>query len=579
MKNLFQKVNYILEKKHKTQMVWLFMTIVIGSILELIGLSAILPLINVIMEPEIVFEDSMYVIFMEILHLQSVTDFIIYYAVALCIIFVVKNIFLIFSKRYQIKVTQSISKSISMRLMDCYMHQEYLFHVSHNVAELQRNITSDVKRYTLTLSMLMNLTVEGITCFFLLVFLLCTDIVTTLLIAGILGAFGVAFILIYKKVQVKYGIISRDMGVQLNKWLLQSFGGIKEIKVLNREHFFLGNYEKAYQKSLNATVNSELVSSLPKYIMEAICMGSLLLVIIIRVSQGEPLDEFVNVLMVFAVAAIRMLPAFNRITGYFGILLFNKVGVDGVYNDLQEMEYDREKVSVQKNKVGKLELNDRIQVENLTFGYPGNEEKIFQNANLTIEKNSSVAFVGSSGAGKTTLADIIIGVLKPEGGDIKVDGQSVFDHLDAWHKTIGYIPQMIYLMDDTIRNNIVFGIEEDKIDDDKVWEALEQAELADFVRTLKDGIYTEIGDRGVRLSGGQRQRIGIARALYTEPDVLVLDEATSALDNETEAAVMESIEHLQGKTTMIIIAHRLTTIQNCDKVYEVGNGEIKLKRG
>lgn len=214
----------------------------------------------------------------------------------------------------------------------------------------------------------------------------------------------------------------------------------------------------------------------------------------------------------------------------------------------------------------------------MTFRYPETENKIFDNASLSIQKNKSVAFIGSSGAGKTTLVDIIIGLLEPEAGDVKVDGVSVFNHLDAWHKAIGYIPQMIYLMDDTIRANVVFGVTDDEIDDEKVWKALERAELADYVRGLKDGIYTEVGDRGVRLSGGQRQRIGIARALYNEPDVLILDEATSALDNETESAVMESIEHLQGQTTLIIIAHRLTTIQNCDEVYEIENGAINRKK-
>ena len=221
-------------------------------------------------------------------------------------------------------------------------------------------------------------------------------------------------------------------------------------------------------------------------------------------------------------------------------------------------------------------MNEKLEVKNITFSYPNTDKNIFERASLVIEKNQSVAFVGSSGAGKTTLADIIIGILKPSEGQICVDGVDVFTHLDAWHKSIGYIPQMIYLMDDTIRANVVFGLPEEEVNDEKVWKALERAEIAEFVRGLKDGIYTQIGDRGVRLSGGQRQRIGIARALYEEPEVLILDEATSALDNETEAAVMESVDSLHGKTTLIIIAHRLTTIQNCDKVYAVENGKITL---
>ena len=222
-------------------------------------------------------------------------------------------------------------------------------------------------------------------------------------------------------------------------------------------------------------------------------------------------------------------------------------------------------------------MHKEIKIENLAFTYPNTNKKIFENASLIIQKNQSIAFVGSSGAGKTTLADIIIGVLEPNAGRVLVDGIDVFTHLEAWHKSIGYIPQMIYLMDDTIRANVAFGIPEKKVDEDKIWKALERAEIAEFVKTLDQGIYTRIGDRGIRLSGGQRQRIGIARALYAEPEVLILDEATSALDNETEAAVMESIDSLHGKTTLIIIAHRLSTIQNCDKVYAVEEGKIVLK--
>lgn len=573
---IIKKIFSLLNKQQKWQLTGLFILIVIGSMLELLGVSAILPLINLILSPDSAFENEIIQRVAASFNLTDVIDIIVLYAGVLAILYVIKNIFLLVSKRMQLYLTHNIQKDVAMRLMDGYLHQNYLFHVSHNVAELQRNIVSDVKQYTITLIMMINLAIECVTCLMLLIFLLVTDIVTTVLVAGILLLATFIFMRIYKKLQVRYGIINRKMGEQLNKWLLQSFGGIKEIKVMNREDFFLKNYDRAYQRSVEANVNSNIISSLPKYIMETICMCGLLLVIIIRVLQGEALDEFAEVLMVFAVAAIRMLPAFNRITEYFGNLLFNKAGVDSLCSDLIKLEKDR-KSENDLNDGERIELQKVIQIKNITFRYPNTETKIFDDASLEISKNKSIAFVGSSGAGKTTLADIVIGVLKPESGDVLVDGRSIYGNLDAWHKSIGYIPQVIYLMDDSIRANIVFGMPEKDVDDEKVWKALERAELADFVRGLKDGLNTEVGDRGVRLSGGQRQRIGIARALYTEPDVLILDEATSALDNETEAAVMDSIEHLQGQTTMIIIAHRLTTIKNCDEVYEVEKGAIRRK--
>ena len=382
------------------------------------------------------------------------------------------------------------------------------------------------------------------------------------------------FWMIFRRVQVRCGQETREAGMKMGKWLIQSFAGIKEIKVMNREQFFLQNYDMAFVENMQASKKSAVLTILPKHIIEALCISSMLIVMCIRIAFGAELTEFVSTLAVFAAAAMRMLPSFNRITEYLGNILFNKASVDNVFKDLKEAEELQAKEELQEKNISKITLEKEIRVKNLCFRYPNSDKTIFEDAEIVIKKNTSVALVGSSGAGKTTLADIIIGLLKPEKGQVYVDNYDVFTHLDAWHASIGYIPQMIYLMDDTIRANVVFGMPEDEIDDEKVWEALERAEVADFVREMEKGIYSEIGDRGVRLSGGQRQRIGIARALYREPDVLILDEATSALDNETEAAVMDSIENLQGKTTLIIIAHRLTTIQNCDMTYEVEHGKI-----
>lgn len=255
--------------------------------------------------------------------------------------------------------------------------------------------------------------------------------------------------------------------------------------------------------------------------------------------------------------------------------MFNKPAIDAVYRDLKQIdELENSKVSKDVNEKT-LGLKKSIKIEKLSFKYPDAENFVLQNVNFEIFKNKSTAFIGPSGAGKTTLADIILGALEPTEGCIWADTVNIQEHMNAWHKNLGYIPQSIYLMDDTIRNNIAFGIRNEDIEEDKVWKALEQAQLKEFIQSLDRGLDTEIGEGGVRLSGGQRQRIGIARALYNDPEVLVLDEATSALDNETEGAVMEAIDRLSGTKTLIIIAHRLTTIKNCDIIYEVKNGGIK----
>jgi len=269
-----------------------------------------------------------------------------------------------------------------------------------------------------------------------------------------------------------------------------------------------------------------------------------------------------------------MLPSFNRITGYMGGIMFNKPSIDAVYKDLKEIEVLLRQQEQEEQETEKLPFADKLTVENVTFQYPENDRVILNKANLTVRKNTSVAFIGASGAGKTTLADLILGLFEPQEGRIAVDGTDIKGHMKAWHQCIGYIPQNIYLMDDTIRANITFGIPDKQIDEAQIRRALKEAQLEQFVDSLPDGLDTEIGDRGVKLSGGQRQRIGIARALYRNPEVLVLDEATSALDNDTEKEVMQAIDGLHGTRTMIVIAHRLSTIRNCDEIYEVGNGTI-----
>lgn len=574
---IFKKINYIFDAKQKAKLVVLLFLILVGSIFELLGVSAILPLANIAMQPDVIVNNEYYVMVAEWFQLKTVNEFILFLALILGILYVVKNTYLILYRNYQYKFTYNTNRAISLKLMNCYLHQDYLFHVAHNVAELQRNISTDVAQFINTVSAVINITVEGVTCLFLVILLIKTDFMTTVIVLGILSVAILIYWIITRNLQLKYGAQARMASADLNRWLLQAFAGIKEIKVMNREQFFLDHYDDAYQEHISANRKYNVITMLPKHVIETIVVCSVLLTMSIRIFQGADIKEFLTSLVVFAAAAIRMMPSFNRITEYIGTMSFSKSGVENVFRDLKEIENLEIKSAQQRHDIKKLQLQKEIHVEHLSFAYPNTKVKIFDDASLSIQKNRSVAFVGSSGAGKTTLADIIIGVLEPEKGHVYVDGVDVFTHLDAWHKSIGYIPQMIYLMDDTIRANVVFGIREDKIDDDRVWKALERAEIAEFVKSLEDGIYTKIGDRGIRLSGGQRQRLGIARALYEEPEVLILDEATSALDNETEAAVMESIDSLHGKTTLIIIAHRLSTIQNCDEIYEVKDGKIKLK--
>ena len=396
-------------------------------------------------------------------------------------------------------------------------------------------------------------------------------IAVTLILVTYIALF---FSLLRRKIE-NYGQQTRRLTAQNNKWLRQTFGGIKESIILERRDFFIRRFDQTNEGLMRNRLDYQTISLLPKAILEVLCIGGIMMIVAVKLATGTDIVEFIPTLSLFAVAAFRLLPSFNKIVAELSSLQYNKAGVDAIYEDLHQIE----RLSIieeeqQEDEIGNLAFEKEIRMENITFHYPSIESNVLENVDMTISKNSSVAFVGPSGAGKTTLADIILGVLDPQRGKVLVDGVDIQKAMRSWHKKIGYIPQFIYLMDDTIRNNIAFGLRPNMIKEDQVWRALEEAQLKEFVESLPEGLDTKIGERGVRLSGGQRQRIGIARALYHNPEFLVLDEATSALDNETEKAVMDAVNFLAGSKTLLIIAHRLTTIEKCDIVYEIKDKRV-----
>ena len=381
------------------------------------------------------------------------------------------------------------------------------------------------------------------------------------------------FSLLNKKYSRTWGLEGQESKAKIYQWMNQAIGGIKEIKVLNREEIFVSNYDYFHAKYVRVLRLNRLIGVMPKYIIEMVSMVGMLAAVIIKMYFGQKeLQDFVPQLATFAVAAFRLLPATGRINEHMSAVIYASPSVDLIYHDLkevEELEYSDAKVNTSWH------FTKEIIVKHVSYRYPDGDTNVIEDASFTISKGQTVAFIGASGAGKSTMVDIILGLLTPTLGKIMADGMDIYKNLPTWQKEIGYIPQTIYLSDDTICNNIAFGIEEDKIDEEAVIRVLKQAQLYEFVDSLSEGLDTFVGDRGVRLSGGQRQRIGIARALYHDPQILVLDEATSALDTDTETAVMEAIDHFKGEKTIIIIAHRLTTIKNADVVYEVADGKVK----
>lgn len=571
---MVKKVYSVLDHQQRSRVFILLVLIFGGALFETLGVSAVLPLVSAVTDPTIIDENEKYRFVKELLNISDYKMFILVMALVLVGVYILKNVYLVLMINAQNHFTTNNQRRLSVRLMKCYMNQEYLFHVEHNVAELERNVNSDIENFINVLTAMLQLVTELLVCAMLVIFLAITDFYTTFMIMILMACFMLLFVKVFRKRLRYLGEQTRDLRVERNKYFLESFGGIKEIKADSKEEFFVNKYDRAFKDFAVAMQGQMLLTYIPRPIMESLCIGGLLLFMAIRIALGTDVGKFIPVMSVFAVAAIRMLPSFNRISGYLSTLMFNKAAVDAVCKDIKEMDdLNRRKDGTSEDEV-KIKNAD-IRVEGVSFAYPSKpDKKIIDNANFIVPLNKSVAFVGPSGAGKTTLADIILGILKPDSGKVMVDDVNVLECPKAWHKHIGYIPQSIFLTDDTIRSNVAFGLPDEEIDDDRVWRALEEAQIADFVRSKNEGIYATIGDRGVKVSGGQRQRIGIARALYSNPDVIVLDEATSALDNDTEKAVMDAIYNLSGKKTMIIIAHRLSTISECELIYEVKDGQV-----
>ena len=570
---MYKKLSYIFSKRDKYKIALLLCIMVAGSFLELLGVAVFQPFVNIIMMPDSIQENPYLARIYQMFGCSTTESFLTVVALGIIVIYVVKNVYLWVEQNLIMKFTYGMQQKLSTRLLTTYLSEPYTFHLNKNIAELQRSMQEDTGLFTQVLMHTLQLIAEVVVCIVLGVYLFTVSNSITVVIVGLLILCVVLFTKITKRFTEQLGKEAQVYKGKLYQWVNQSLGGVKEVKVLNREEFFVSSYKKYYGLYIKGVRINRLLSITPKYMVEAVCMTGLLIAIIIKLNFGHgELENFIPQLATFAVAAFRLLPSVGRINEHVNNILYAVPSVDLIYEDLKGIEDYQESKGEEEGKEWSFEHG--ITAKHITYAYPNTDTNVLEDANCVIPKGKTVAFIGSSGAGKTTMADIILGLLAPQRGKILVDDIDVFKNLTMWHHQIGYIPQVIYLSDDTIRNNIAFGIHEDQIDEEAVRTALKKAQLAEFVDTLPDGLDTIVGDRGVRLSGGQRQRIGIARALYHDPEILVLDEATSALDNETETAVMEAIESLQGSKTMIIIAHRLTTIQNADIIYEVGDGKV-----
>lgn len=585
MKKIIKKLMVLLDGRQKRIMVLLVFLMLIGAVLETLGVSLVIPVMNVVMDEHAVENNKYLQVICDILRIEynDTRKLMIFTMLALIGVFVVKNVFLFFQQKAQLKFVYTNQFATSRRMMINFMERPYEYYLNADTSVIQRSITSDVNNMYGLILALLQLFSEAIVFVCLVLVSLATDVWMTVTVTLLLVVVLAIIKGILKPIMKKAGEENQDYYSGLYKWIDQSVMGIKEIKVANKENYFINEYAKCGAGYVSAVQRYNLYNATPRLLIETVAIAGMILYMMFQILQGTAVSEIVPQVAALAVAAMRLIPCANRINNHLTSISYFEPFFMGVSDNLQEeirdesINYD-ENAYKQKVKVDKLEIKEKIELKDIVYKYPNTEVLIFDHADMEIPVGKSVGIVGTSGAGKTTVVDILLGLLRLQSGEILADGVEVREHYQSWLKNIGYIPQSIFMIDSTIRKNVAFGYADEDIDDEKVWRALKEAQLDEFVRGLPEGLDTSIGERGIRISGGQRQRIGIARALFEDPEVLVLDEATSALDNETEAAIMDSINRLHGKKTLIIIAHRLQTIEKCDMVYRVENGKVARER-
>ena len=580
MIKLLKKLRVLLDKKQKYAMAGLIVLMIIGAFLQTLGVGLLVEVVNVAVDPNVVETNWLAAELYRLMGSPGYRTFSLVVMIMLIITYICKNLFLFIQQKLTFSFVYTNQFRTSERMMRNYLRRGYEFYLNADTAIVQRNITSDVNNMYALILALLQLMSDCVVSLFVVSYCFLTNGTMTLLLAVVLIVLMLVLKNVLKPIMHKAGKDNQDYYSSLFKWISQTVQGIKEVKVGGKEQYFVNEYVKCGRGYVDAVQKYSLYNNVPKLLLETACVCTMVGYMIFQVLRGVPTSDMMGLLTTLGAAAIVLLPCVNRINNQINSIAYFEPFFMGVSDNLQdEITGDKVDISFATDEEEKLPVSDCIELRDITYAYPGTEKLIFNHADMMIPIGKSVGIVGTSGAGKSTIVDILLGLLEVQTGTVCADGRDVKENYRKWLKNIGYIPQMIFMLDDTIRSNVAFGVPTDKIDENRVWEVLKEAQLDEFVRTLPEGLDTGIGERGIRLSGGQRQRIGIARALYHDPEVLVLDEATSALDNDTEKAIMNSINMLHGKKTLIIIAHRLQTIEKCDIVYRVEDGKAVIEKG
>lgn len=576
MGSLF-KIFKILTKRQLHLCILLVIAMLFGAVLEAGGIALLYPLISIIGKSDFLETHKEIAQIVAKIGIHTHSTFVIFSSLLLLLFFLFKNIFVFLETRFQIYFSVNNQCEYTKKLFDYYLNKPYLYHIKTNSAILLRNISSGSSSvFQKILINTLALITECTTAIVIWVTIFLVDYVLALAVAFIMVPMCIAILKAFRKKISEQGKIQRNYNGEYVKALNQGLGSIKETKVMQTEDFFTETFGLAYTKYSNAIRDYLVIEKIPRALIETAGIGGVLLLIVFKVGTGSNPMSLIPTLGVLALAAVRLMPCMNRVMQYFNSIKFSMPYFNELYDDFLLIRDKKEQMVLKKNTTSDKKpicFEKSIIVKDLVFKYPGNDKVVIDGASMEIPKGSFVGIVGQSGAGKTTFVDILLGLLPPISGDILIDNKSLFDNTSGWLKLVGYVPQSIYLVDGSIKENIALGVPSDKISDKRIQEVMDMAQLTGFVSELPCKDKTIVGERGTRLSGGQRQRIGIARALYKNPKVLILDEATSALDNETEKSITKTILSLKGVITIISIAHRLSTLEDCDFKIRFENGK------
>ena len=566
----------ILNHAQKQNLIFVFIFMLVSMNLEALSIGIMLPLISILLKGEV--DSSPFSHFFTFVHVEAENLIYVGLSVTL-IIFIIKNIFLIFNHWYQSKFLEKIYVELSDKIFKNYLKRDYIFFLQTNTAQLITNVRGEIPSFIEYLNRMMVLLGEIIVFFGIATLLFYVDFFGTIIILLITIVFT---FLIYTFTKEKIDIYGQEritVDTQLNKHLLQGIASAKDIKILDREEDLIHQFYKNLLKSSKVNLFIKFINGLPKFLFEILIVCAFLIIVLSMINSNRDTISIIQYLGVFGIASFRIIPGVTRIFTSYQQIRYRQVTVKLLSKEFGSKDnFYLQKKSQHKNLNMSMKFQKEINLKNLYFSYPIRKEFSLSGISMTIKKGDFIGIIGETGSGKSTLINLFTGLLKPSEGKIEVDGLNIFSNLSEWHKKIGYVPQSIYLMDDTIRKNIAFGLREDDIDDNSVKHAVEKASLSAFLKNLPNGLDTIVGEKGIRISGGQQQRVGIARALYRDPEILILDEATSSLDQSTEKKIMDSIQFLKRKKTLIIVTHRLSTVDKCDKIFFINEGKI-LKQG